>query len=379
MSVSGEITGIVAGRVADRTTSPARARAEAEARSLIEAALAVLRRQGAAGLTVAEVLAEAGLSTRVFYRHFASKDELLLALFDADNEVVRGRVDAAIARRARPGGRAARAGSTNSSHSRTCRCRSRRTQVLWAEGRRLQLEFPAEFERIFAAVLVPLERLLAAGRANGAFPTTDPARDALCDPRGHLGSRRSAARGRPDRSRVGTRADTPLLPPRARSPRVTDLPALDSIYFDEEWETMSRERIEEEQLALLLDAMPYVYEHSPLVRETWDAARVHPRDVTHARRLPRTGAVHRQGRGTPLPRRARRPLRRAAVRRSGRAHRDHVDVGHDRRPDAGRGALGRRRRRPADDHHPRLLGHGPAPRRPCRARSLHLPRARCTG
>ncbi|MDQ1534455.1 MAG: phenylacetate-CoA ligase [Actinomycetota bacterium] len=60
---------------------------------------------------------------------------------------------------------------------------------------------------------------------------------------------------------------------------MTELPPHDSVYFDEEWETMSRERIEEEQLALLLDVIPYAYEHSPLVRETWDAARVHPRDV----------------------------------------------------------------------------------------------------
>lgn len=177
MSVSGEITGIVAGRVADRTTSPARARAEAEARSLIEAALAVLRRHGAAGLTVAEVLAEAGLSTRAFYRHFASKDELLVALFDADNEVVRGRVDAAID--AAPDPRAALVAWIDQQLALAyAPRRSRRTQVLWAEGRRLQLEFPAEFERIFAAVLAPLDRLLAAGRANGAFPTTDPARDA---------------------------------------------------------------------------------------------------------------------------------------------------------------------------------------------------------
>jgi AcrR family transcriptional regulator len=177
MSVSEEVTGTVAGRVAQRTTSPARVRAEAEARSLIEAALAVLRRHGAAGLTVVEVLAEAGLSTRAFYRHFASKDELLLALFDADTEAVRGRVDAAI--ESAPDPEAALVVWIDQQLALAyAPRRSRRTQVLWAEGRRLQLEFPDEFERIFAAVLAPLERLLAAGRANGAFPTTDPARDA---------------------------------------------------------------------------------------------------------------------------------------------------------------------------------------------------------
>ena len=171
------ISGAASRRVADRTVSPARDRAEAEARALIEAALTVLRRKGAAGLTVAEVLAEAGLSTRAFYRHFASKDELVLALFDADTEVVAARVDSAV---------------DSASDPRTALdCwidqqlalayaprRSQRTQVLWAEGMRLQYEFPEEFARIEARVLAPLERVLAAGRADGSFPTTDPSRDA---------------------------------------------------------------------------------------------------------------------------------------------------------------------------------------------------------
>jgi AcrR family transcriptional regulator len=177
MTVSETASDAIAGRVADRTVGPARARAVAEARSLVEAALTVLRRNGAAGLTVADVLTEAGLSTRAFYRHFASKDALLLALFDADTEAVRTRVDAAI-------------DSASDPHAALCAWvdqllalaysprRSRRTQVLWTEGRRLQLEFPDEFGRIFAGALAPLEALLEAGRANGAFPDTDPPRDA---------------------------------------------------------------------------------------------------------------------------------------------------------------------------------------------------------
>ena len=51
-------------------------------RALVEAGLTVLRQRGAAGLTVADVLAEAGLSTRAFYRHFHSKDELVLAVYE---------------------------------------------------------------------------------------------------------------------------------------------------------------------------------------------------------------------------------------------------------------------------------------------------------
>ena len=177
MAVSDPASETIAARVAERTVAPARARAVAEARVLVEAALTVLRRNGAAGLTVADVLEEAGLSTRAFYRHFASKDALLLALFDADNEAVRARVDSAIDAAADP--RAALVAWVDEQLALAyAPRRSRRTQVLWSEGRRLQLEFPDEFERIFAAVLAPLERLLEAGRAKGAFPDADPARDA---------------------------------------------------------------------------------------------------------------------------------------------------------------------------------------------------------
>src|SRR3954469_16943341 len=56
-----------------------------ERRALIDAGLAVLRRRGSEGCTVADVLAEAGLSTRAFYRHFGSKDELILAIYKRDS------------------------------------------------------------------------------------------------------------------------------------------------------------------------------------------------------------------------------------------------------------------------------------------------------
>ncbi len=155
----------------------ARERAEQEARALIEAALTVLRRGGADGLTVADVLAEAGLSTRAFYRHFASKDELVLALFDAEHDVVRARLDAAIA--AAPDPRAALVAWIDELLGLAFASRrSRRTQVLYTEGARLQHEFPSEFARIEAGMFEPLERVLAAGRAAGAFPATDPVADA---------------------------------------------------------------------------------------------------------------------------------------------------------------------------------------------------------
>ena len=77
--------------------------------------------------------------------------------------------------------------------------------------------------------------------------------------------------------------------------------------------------------------LPYAYEHAPLIRETWDAAGVHPRDITHASTT--------SGRGAPFVdkdavRRFRDergdPVRRTVRARSGRADRRDVDVGHHR-------------------------------------------------
>ena len=50
-------------------------------REILLAASAVLREQGVPGLGIAAVLDRAGLSTRAFYRHFDSKEELVAAVF----------------------------------------------------------------------------------------------------------------------------------------------------------------------------------------------------------------------------------------------------------------------------------------------------------
>ena len=70
-----------------------------ELRLLLNAALVVMERNGYADAAVADILREADLSTRSFYRHFSSKDELLCALFRREAETfaqrLRDRVEAA--------------------------------------------------------------------------------------------------------------------------------------------------------------------------------------------------------------------------------------------------------------------------------------------
>ena len=50
-------------------------------REILAAASTTLREQGVRGLSIAAVLERADLSTRAFYRHFDSKDELVAAVF----------------------------------------------------------------------------------------------------------------------------------------------------------------------------------------------------------------------------------------------------------------------------------------------------------
>lgn len=171
----------VAVRSIERTLAPRRARYAREMDVLIGAALRVMRRKGYAAATVVDVLAEAQLSTRAFYRHFRSKDELFLAVFEkeamASRERMRGRLEAA----PRP---LEKLGAwidemlTLAYEPR----RARRTKTFFCEAAALRAVFPAEFSAIYAELAKALVPILEQGRAEGVFPLAEPEADAalLC-------------------------------------------------------------------------------------------------------------------------------------------------------------------------------------------------------
>jgi AcrR family transcriptional regulator len=164
-------------RVAERSVAAARTRAEQEVVALVDAALAVLARDGLDGLTVAAVLAEAGLSTRAFYRHFASKDALLLAVYEHETarsvERMRRELGAAAGPRA-----ALEAWVDETLALGFSGRRAARTAPLAAEGARLRHEQPERFAAIHETVLAPLRAVLEQGRADGSFPAAEPEADA---------------------------------------------------------------------------------------------------------------------------------------------------------------------------------------------------------
>src|SRR5262249_39971446 len=83
---------------------------------------------------------------------------------------------------------------------------------------------------------------------------------------------------RADHPRRGAHPRPAVLWTRYRVDTV-NLPPVDSPYFDTEYETMPRPQLEALQEEYLLEMLPHAYEHAPLIREAWDHAGVHPRDV----------------------------------------------------------------------------------------------------
>ena len=69
-------------RTLDRSLKSARARALSRGDRFISAAAELLRETGRPEFTVQEVVDRSGMSLRSFYHHFATKDDLLLALIE---------------------------------------------------------------------------------------------------------------------------------------------------------------------------------------------------------------------------------------------------------------------------------------------------------
>jgi AcrR family transcriptional regulator len=136
---------------------------------IMDAAYRVLAVDPNRPLSVTDVLAEAGLSTRAFYRHFESKDTLLVALFRRDAERLNAQLRTAVA--AAPTPRAALLSWIEGylgvvSDPR----RRRRVGVFNAEVVAGARGIGAERQRIQEERIESLLQILTAGRDDGSFP-----------------------------------------------------------------------------------------------------------------------------------------------------------------------------------------------------------------
>jgi AcrR family transcriptional regulator len=171
---TGDASGL---RPTGRPGRPRRYEAAEEQQRLLDAGFDVIRREGYGEATVAGILAEAGMSTRSFYRHFSSKDELLHALFRRDTEqfttAVACRVEAAPAPAA-----GLRVWVDEILGFGFDRPRAERAAVLGSEAAMRSLA-PGEVREALNRLVLPLAEVLVAGNDRGDLTSADPAADAL--------------------------------------------------------------------------------------------------------------------------------------------------------------------------------------------------------
>jgi AcrR family transcriptional regulator len=174
---TGTETPPVAPTAAPRAGRPRRFEAEDELRLLLDAALVVMERNGYQNAAVADILGEAGLSTRSFYRHFESKDQLLCALFRRESELALARLNAKVLAAGDPAS-ALDAWIEEILSFGYDRARAARLAVLGSPAAMKAEGYTREMRHASALLMAPLEALLAQGAADGTFPLAEPATDA---------------------------------------------------------------------------------------------------------------------------------------------------------------------------------------------------------
>jgi AcrR family transcriptional regulator len=162
---------------AARAGRPRRFEAQDELRILLDAALVVMERNGYTDAAVADILREANLSTRSFYRHFESKDQLLCALYRREAEAAAARLNAKVDAADDPKA-ALDAWIDEILSFGHHRAKAVRVSVLGSPGAMKAHGYAEETRRASALLMAPLEALLVAGAADGSFPLADPVADA---------------------------------------------------------------------------------------------------------------------------------------------------------------------------------------------------------
>lgn len=163
----------------EKRQSASRGREQAAERAcIIDAAYRVLAASDGASVPVGDILAEAGLSTRAFYRHFGSKDDLVLAMFRRDTDRVMAELQSAIASAPTPGD-ALRRFVDGTLRLAADRRRRQRVLVMTSEQAMRARGYAAERARSQAAQEAVVALVLEQGRDSGAFPwSNDPGADA---------------------------------------------------------------------------------------------------------------------------------------------------------------------------------------------------------
>ena len=146
-------------------------------RAIMAAALKSIREQGVRGLSIAAVLDHAQLSTRAFYRHFESKDQLIAAAFldMAHREMLRLTKKMTTAATAVDAVVAWIDGRLDLAFDKNIKSDLRR---LSQEAQSQMFASPELVQPAYAEMLTPLVEQLERGLEHGEFHDIDPITDA---------------------------------------------------------------------------------------------------------------------------------------------------------------------------------------------------------
>ncbi|HEY1466443.1 MAG TPA: TetR/AcrR family transcriptional regulator, partial [Acidimicrobiales bacterium] len=148
-----------------------------EVELLVSATLAVAARRGTIEPSVREILEQAGLSTKAFYRHFRSKDELLLVTLEEGSRVLVEYLEHQMSTFSDP---LDKVGAwINGVVRQAVNPSAARRTLPWTLGAsRLATVFPEQFDKNQARIIAPLHREIANSVKDDSGQSPDPARDA---------------------------------------------------------------------------------------------------------------------------------------------------------------------------------------------------------
>jgi AcrR family transcriptional regulator len=165
-------------RPVERTLARRREKYQGEVDRLVDAAVAVMRDRGTADPTVSDILAEAGLSTTAFYRHFPTKDDLFLTLLLHAGETCRSYVEHRMASAGGPVPRIVVWVESMFDLLRTPAALAANRPFFLAHTR-LTERFPDELDANLDLLVEPLAAAIGDARAHAGLTEVDARRDAL--------------------------------------------------------------------------------------------------------------------------------------------------------------------------------------------------------
>ena len=145
---------------------------------IIDAAYGCLSEPHAGPIPVAAILQRAGVSTRAFYRHFESKDELFLAMLRQEGDALADRLDRIVDKPGAPVDQLKEWIRQMFGWMHDAELRMHLT-VIDSDEVRAAKGYRETRERAHADRERSLVEILRRGRTDGTFPLADPERDAI--------------------------------------------------------------------------------------------------------------------------------------------------------------------------------------------------------